>query len=304
MSLLSLLLGILTALAPIAGVKFPEPAAQEAALPARELVLEPQCEGELTGREEVRMIAAIRYRCELVGLREVQVRREGRHFLVQVSSGLIPTMEEYTETLDELESVLNERTSMQLLRVHPDSELLMRDGEVQELLAEYETAVVAHEEHPELNDAAPQVPPLPARLGLPGYMLAEHRVVSPEDGSGYYEYMVVQRPEAAAADEMLVTELEVDCAAMDVLRGHIDVELTARGGETLTRLTRSMRLGKDRLAILLNGAIVCAPVVHAELGCTFFISGIEDGVSERVVFGLAMPLPVSVKIVGRRPVGK
>lgn len=304
MSLLTLLLGILTALAPIAGVKFPEPATQEAALPARELVLEPQCEGEITGREEERMLAAIQYRCELVGLRGVQVRRDGRHFLVQVQSGLIPTMEEYTETLDELESVLNERTSMQLLRVHPDSELLVRDGEVQELLVAYETAVVAHEEHPELNTAAPQMPTLPARLRLPGYMLAEHRVVSPEDGSGYYEYMVVQRPETAAEEEMLVTELEVNRASPDVLRGHIDVELTARGGEALTRLTRSMRLGKERLAILLDGEIVCAPLVHAELGCTFFISGMEDGVIERVVDGLAMPLPVPVKVIARRGVEK
>lgn len=304
MSLLTLLLGILTALAPIAGVKFPEPAAREAVLPARELVLEPQCEGELTGRAEERMLAAIQYRCQLVGLRGVQVRRDGRHFLVQVQSGLIPTMEEYTETLDELESVLNERTSMQLLRVHPDSELLVRDGEVQELLVAYETAVVAHEEHPELNTPAPQMPALPARLRLPGYMLAEQRVVSPEDGSGYYEYMVVQRPEAAAEEEMLVTELEVNLASPDVLRGHINVELTARGGETLTRLTRSMRLGKERLAILLDGEIVCAPLVHAELGCSFFISGMEDGVIERVVDGLSMPLPVPVKVIDRRGVEK
>lgn len=302
MSLITLLLGILSALAPIAGVNLPEPAPEGAVLPARELVLEPQCEGEITGREEERMMAAIHRRCELVGLRGVQVRREGQLFLVQVNSGLIPTMEEYTETLDELEDILNERTSMQLLRVHPDSEILVRDGEVQELLVEYEKAVVAYEEHPELNTTAPQMPALPARLRLPGYMLVEHRVVSPEDGSGYYEYMVVQRPEAAAEEQLLVTELEVDRASMDVLRGSIDVELTARGGETLTRLTRSMRLGQDRLAILLNGAIACAPVVHAELGGTFFISGMEDGVCERVVDGLSMPLPVPVKVISRRGV--
>lgn len=148
MSLLTLLLGILSALAPIAGVNLLEPSPEAAVLPARELVLEPQCEGELTGLEEERMMAAIQYRCELVGLRGVQVRREGCNFLVQVNSGLIPTMEEYAETLDELEAILNERTNMQLLRVHPDSEILVRDGEVQELLVEYETAVVAYEEHP------------------------------------------------------------------------------------------------------------------------------------------------------------
>ena len=232
MSLLSLLLGILSALAPIVGVELPEPAVQESALPACELVLEPRCGGELTGPEEERMMAAIQYRCELVGLREVRVQRQGRNFLLQVHSGHIPTMEEYAGTLDALEFILNERTAMQLLRVHPDSDLLVRDGEVQQLLAEYETAVVAHEEYPERYEAAPQIPALPARLGLPDYMLAEYCAASPEDGSGRYGSMVVQRPEAAAAEELLVTELEVNRAAMDVLLGHIKVNLTARGGDT------------------------------------------------------------------------
>lgn len=304
MSLLTLLLGILTTLAPIAGMKLPEPAAEVAVLPERELVLEPQCEGEVTGREEERMMAAIQFRCELVGLRGVQVRREGRNFLVRVNNGLIPSMEEYTETLDEIEYILNERTSMLLLRVHPDSEILVCDGEVHELLVDYETAMVAYEEHPEEYESAPQIPPLPARLRLPGYMLVEYRVVSPEDGSGHYEYMVVQRPEAAAEEELLVTELEVERAAIDVVQEHIDVELTARGGDTLARLTRSMRQGQDRLAILLNGSLVCAPVVHAELGCSFFISGLNLEERERMVDGLAMPLPVPVKVVARRGVDK
>ena len=300
MSLITLLLGIFSTVAPLIGISVPEPEPVAAVLPVRELVLEPCVERELNAREEERMIAAIQYRCEWVGLRGVQVRRDGRQFLVRVESGLIKSMEEYSETLDELESVLNERTSMQLLRVHPDTDTLVMDGEVQEMLVEYETAMVAYEESDGENDLPPALPQLPRHLRVPDYMLVECAVVSAEDGSTRYEYLVVQRPEVAATDEMLVTEQDVERAAMDILRPGVDFTLTPRGAETLTRLTRSMKLGKDRLAILLDGVVVSAPVVHAELGGQFIISGLSAEQCQSVADGLVMPLPVQVRVLSRR----
>ena len=300
MSLITLLLGIFSTVAPLVGISVPAPEPPAAVLPVHELVLEPCIDRELDTREEERMIAAIQYRCEWVGLRGVQVRRDGRQFLVRVESGLIKSMEEYSETLDELESVLNERTSMQLLRVHPDTDTLVMDGEVQEMLVEYETAMVAYEESDGENDLPPALPQLPRHLRVPDYMLVESAVVSAEDGSTRYEYLVVQRPEVAATDEMLVTEQDVERAAMDVLRPCVDFTLTPRGAETLTRLTRSMKLGKDRLAILLDGVVVSAPVVHAELGGQFIISGLSAEQCQSVADGLVMPLPVQVRVLSRR----
>lgn len=300
MSLLTLIIGLLTTLAPLAGVRLPAP--EPAQLPERELVLEPQCEGEVTGRQEERMMAAIQYRCELVGLRGVQVRREGRNFLVRVNSGLIKHMEEYTEVLDELEYTLNERTTMQLLCVHPDSERIVNDPRVQDALVQYETAIVAYEENPVEGAERPPLPDLPARMNLQTYMLAEHRVVSQEDGSSFYEYLVLQRPDWADEEALLVTELEVERAAIDVGRDCLEILLTQRGGETLGRLTRNMEHGRDRLAVLLNGVVVCAPVVHAELGCSFYVTGLSADQRESVVDGLVMPLPVPVKMLERRSV--
>ena len=300
MSLITLLLGIFSTVAPLVGISVPAPEPPAAVLPVHELVLEPCIDRELDTREEERMMVAIQYRCEWVGLRGVQVRRDGRQFLVRVESGLIKSMEEYSETLDELESVLNERTSMQLLRVHPDTDTLVMDGEVQEMLVEYETAMVAYEESDGENDLQPALPQLPRHLRVPDYMLVESAVVSAEDGSARYEYLVVQRPEVAAADEMLVTEQDVERAAMDVLRPCVDFTLTPRGAETLTRLTRSMKLGKDRLAILLDGVVVSAPVVHAELGGQFIISGLSAEQCQSVADGLVMPLPVQVRVLSRR----
>ena len=298
MSLLSLLLGIMSVLAPLAGVDIPDTAA--ASLPERELVLEPQCEHEITGREEERMMAAIQYRCEMVGLRGVQVRRDGTHFVVRVNSGLITRMEEYSETLDELESVLNERTSLQLLRVHADADTLVMDGMVQEMLVGYETAMVAYEESGGEGATPPALPQLPQHLRVPDYALAEYTVFSAEDGSARFEYLVVQRPEVAAEDEMLVTEQDVERAALDAQRPCVTFSRTPRGAETLTRLTRSMKLGQDRLAILLNGVVVSAPVVHAELGAQFFITGLSAEQCQSVADGLVMPLPVQVRIISRR----
>ena len=300
MSLITLLLGIVSTVAPLVGISVPAPEPPAAVLPVHELVLEPCIDRELDTREEERMIAAIQYRCEWVGLRGVQVRRDGRQFLVRVESGLIKSMEEYTETLDRLESVLNKRTSMQLLRVHPDADTLVMDGEVQERLEAYETAVVDYEEAGDEDAQPPAVPQLPRHLRVPDYMLAESAVVSAEDGSARYEYLVVQRPEVAAADEMLVTEQDVERAVMDILRPSVDFTLTPRGAETLTRLTRSMKLGKDRLAILLDGVVVSAPVVHAELGGQFFISGLSAEQCQSVADGLVMPLPVQVRVLSRR----
>lgn len=302
MSLLTLILGILSALAPLSGFKMPAREPSVATLPARELVLEPQCDHELSGRDEECMLAAIRYRCELVGLRGVKIRRDGRNFLLQVHSGLIPRMEEYTETLDELEKILNERTQLQLLPVHLNSAILVGDGEVQELLVAYETAMVQYEEAPQPGMQAPQLPGLPARLRLPEYMLAEHQVLAPEDGSAHYEYLLVRRPESLAEQNLLITELEVERAEVDRARGGIVVSFTARGAEIVSRLTSDMRLGEERLAIMMNGAVVSAPIVHAELGCTISITGMTPEQCQAVVDGLAMPLPVPVKIIARRSV--
>lgn len=305
MSLLTLLLGILNTLAPLTGVNWPGAAPAGVELPARAMRVEPLCGHELTAREEERMLAAMVHRCELVGLRGVQVRREGRDFVLRVEGGLMRTMEEYTDALDELEAVFNERTSLQLLPVHPRSEQLVNDGRVQELLIAYETAMVQYEEGNAPGGERPKMPELPPRFSTEGYMLVEHPVVSEEDGSSRYEYLVVQRPESVAENDLLVTEMEVAHAAIDETReGCVEIELTHRGGEILKSLTRDMEHGSDRLAIMLNGSLVSAPVVHAALGCTFVITGLNPHECRSVVDGLAKPLPVPVRVHERRHVGE
>ena len=59
MSLITLLLGILSSVAPLIGVSVPEPEPAAAVLPVRELVLEPCVERELDAREEERMMVEV-----------------------------------------------------------------------------------------------------------------------------------------------------------------------------------------------------------------------------------------------------
>lgn len=302
MSLLILLLGIFSTVAPLLGLpsSLPEPGA--AVLPVYELEVVPTCGRELDAREAECMQAAIRSRCEWMGLRGVQIHREGRSFMVRVENGLIRSMDAYTDALDELETVLNERVSLQLLRVHPDSDTLVMDGEVQELLAQYESAMIACEENGTGDAELPGLPELPQRLRAADYMLAEWPVVSSEDGSASYEYLVVQRPEAAAEAEMLVTEQDLECAEADPVRSVVACAFTPHGAAVLTRLTRSMKRGKERLAILLNGVVMSAPIVHAELGKQCFISGLSPEQCAAVAGALVKPLPVQVRISARRKV--
>ncbi len=299
MSLLILLMGILSHVAPLVGISAAEPAVSAApvVLPAYELVLE-VCNGrELDAREESRLMAAVRYCCAWSGLRVVQLQRKGSRLELRVENGELASREEYEEVLRGMEGIFNGRISMQLLRVHPDSDTLVLDGEVQEQLEQYESAMVEYEEHAGGDEPAPVLPKLPHHLRVADYMLAEFPVVSPEDGNASFEYLVVQRPEVAAEDDMLVTELDVDRAELDPARACVVFTFTRRGADALGRLTRSMKQGRERLAIVLNGVVVSAPVVHAELGSQCFISGLSMELCRAVVDDLSMLLPVPVRVV-------
>jgi hypothetical protein len=61
-----------------------------------------------------------------------------------------------------------------------------------------------------------------------------------------------------------------------VQEGAISVSLTEEGGRKIKEVTSRIRLSKDRLAIVVNGKLVSAPVVNAVLGGNFEITGLKD----------------------------
>lgn len=58
--------------------------------------------------------------------------------------------------------------------------------------------------------------------------------------------------------------------------GEITVELNDQGGELMLSTTEKMQLGKDRIAVVLNGKVLSAPTVQAKLSSRFQITGLND----------------------------
>ncbi|MBR2314037.1 MAG: hypothetical protein IKA55_04180 [Akkermansia sp.] len=302
MSLLSLLLGILSSLAPLAGVDVSEMAAADDPMPVHELVVEPECETPLGEEDDTRMQAALRSRCESQGLQVELLQRRGRQYVLHLSSGRISDWCEYEDVLDDLERVFNERTSLWLLPVHPRSAEIVNDAEMQEKIAAYESEMEAFEYDHAEGDIAPVPPALPERLGAQGYMLVEAFHAAVEDGSACSSYLVLQTPAALHAQGLLVTERDVEQCRHDEVRDVLLLTLSHRGGETCHKLTSAMQLGQDRLAIVLNGTAVCAPVVHAALKREIFINGLSTAAQLTLGDNILRPLPVPVRVVARREV--
>ncbi len=298
MSLLILIYTLLGTLAPLAGVPQvaelvePEPGGQE-------LVLEVQSQHPLDSADQQRMETALQQRFAMIGLSQTALRREGEtHYVVQIPGAMALQLAELPAMQSELEQLLNERMTLQLLCVHPHSDRLLSHSRVRDAIDDYERAMSRYESGGADATAAPELPPLPEILQLPDYMLAEQPVMSSDDASGHYEYLVLQRPEIAAEAECLVDESVVE--SVRVRPSGVDITFTPEGAESLFELTRNMRMGQDRLAIVLGGTVISAPVVHAPLRRSVHVSGLSAGELELLASGFCIPLPASVRIVELR----
>lgn len=72
--------------------------------------------------------------------------------------------------------------------------------------------------------------------------------------------------------------------------GEIAVRLTEEGGKRMEAATRKMEIGRTRMAVVLKGKVIIAPIVQAKLGRDFVINGL-DGKDEvkQVVRALNAP---------------
>ena len=85
--------------------------------------------------------------------------------------------------------------------------------------------------------------------------------------------------------------------------GEIAVLLTKEGGKRVSNSTGKMQIGRDRMAVVLDGEGLIAPTVQASLGREFVINGL-DGKEEvrRIVFALNNPLKNPLEILSERNV--
>ncbi|QTN31865.1 hypothetical protein HZ994_05815 [Akkermansiaceae bacterium] len=89
----------------------------------------------------------------------------------------------------------------------------------------------------------------------------------------------------------------------------VDITLSASGTDKMIAFTQNMRPSLDRIAIVLDGEVITAPVImQAPLGKNFIISGLDKpGEAKSLAISLMHPLdnPLKVKEVRRiQPAGK
>lgn len=133
---------------------------------------------------------------------------------------------------------------------------------------------------------------------VPGYRAY---ILRSEDGDGndYVRPILINRRIALQGADI------ADAAPSPQQPDAVLVTLDGAGTEKMIALTRNMRTGLDRIAILLDGEVISAPVlVQVPLGKHFIISGLDEpGEAQALAISLMNPLenPLKVEAVRRIP---
>ena len=253
-------------------------------------------------------------RLNATGTSEVEILHSGNKVLIQ-----IPQQDEdparNKEKLDAMVAMLTKMAKLELLTVHREQESILADPEVQESISRYEERMDAYNAlgaEEQKKARKPALPRIPARMGLNDYMILPGPVTNDETGEPELDrhgrqkvyYYVLQKPYVAMQKDIYITGAEVAKAQPDYVRkGYVDVVLNRTGAERMARLTGGMQIGRDRMAVVLNNQVKCAPTVQAVLHKEFNISGLNGkGEPEDLSKALANPLSSDLKVEGRKDV--
>tara|TARA_B110000285_G_scaffold7231_1_gene7494 strand:+ start:3465 stop:5909 length:2445 start_codon:yes stop_codon:yes gene_type:complete len=160
----------------------------------------------------------------------------------------------------------NDRILVQMPGVSPEEASAVR--EILEKIAKLELKAV----HPESSALANRLAAEKEadRVLPPGYKLY---VLSDEDEDGQVITENILLKRRSALDGSYIVHAQ---ELYGPYEGKLTVELNAEGANKMFDLTSKMRPGVDRLAIVLDGKVLSAPVVQSSLGANFEISGMKD----------------------------
>lgn len=106
-----------------------------------------------------------------------------------------------------------------------------------------------------------------------------------QDGNEFTTPILLKRVAALGGSDVALAAPSMD------QNDAVSVTLNSAGADKMFNLTKDMRLGKDRIAVLLDGVVICAPVVNDILSKNFSISGLNDvGEPKKVANALMNPL--------------
>lgn len=158
------------------------------------------------------------------------------------------------ERRDEIRDIIERTARLELKKVHPQSSMLV----------------------PQIESGAEFAPPR--------YKLYEFPVLNDENKEVGREKLLLSKVNIAGGEM-------VKLARETQQFGTIAVLLTDEGGKRVLNATKEMNIGRDRMAVVLDGVGLIAPVVQAKLSREFVINGL-DGKEEvkRVTFALNNPM--------------
>lgn len=261
-------------------------------------------------------------RLNSTGTSEVQILHSGNKILIQIPQQDSQNEERNREKIEALVSMLTRMAKLELLAVHPESSRLVAQMGAPDPVtgkpavdfdayAEKREAYIAAQKAGDTTMRAP-VLRIPAKYGLNDYQLLPYPHLDDKTGEPrldkygrpIIEYLVLQKPHAAMQQDVYITGKEVSSAHPDFSRvGHVNVSLNRTGASRMGQLTGRMTKGRDRLAVVLNGQVKCAPVVNATLHKDFVIEGLNGkGEPEALSKALANPLTSDLKVEGRKDV--
>jgi len=115
------------------------------------------------------------------------------------------------------------------------------------------------------------------RILPPGYELKVYEDEN-EEGQIILENILIKR--RSALDGSYVVHAQ---ELYGPYEGKLSVELNSEGANKMFELTKKMRHGSDRLAIVLDGKVLSAPTVQDSLGAKFEISGMKNAAEAKAL---------------------
>lgn len=135
-------------------------------------------------------------------------------------------------------------------------------------------------------------------LAPPGYQLYQLPIVDEET-----QKKIGERPLLLSRRNIVGGESVQNARIVTQQIGTVAVTLKEEGGDRVLNSTKAMKLGQDRMAVVLDGQALIAPTVQAKLGRDFVINGL-DGKEEtrRITKALNNPLKNPLNILSERNV--
>ena len=150
--------------------------------------------------------------------------------------------------------------------------------------------------HPNSNQIIAQIEAGTKTLE-PGYQVFPIRRTDPETGK------VIGMDKILLSRRTIVGGDKVDLARPGDGLGVINVLLSKEGGRRLTNATKTMTIGSDRMAVVLDDEALIAPTVNATLGRNFIVEGLDGREEVRTVSNaLNNPLKYPLNILSERNV--